>query len=154
MTPLPNQVLFFLLTYLFASQHKWDIYLRYFRVNLIKIVIKDKIHTALWASGILRWLNDKESICQCRKFRRHGFSPWGGMIQWRRKCQPTAVFLHGKSHGQKSLVGYSPWGCKRVGHDWATKQKSVWVMCWTISCIRVVVMSALFSAVFLEPSTL
>ena len=29
-----------------------------------------------------------------------------------RKWQPTAVFLPGKSHGQKSLVGYSPWGCK------------------------------------------
>ena len=31
---------------------------------------------------------------------------------WRRKWQPTPVFLPGKSHGQRSLVGYSPWGCK------------------------------------------
>ena len=31
---------------------------------------------------------------------------------WRRKCQPTPVFLPGKSHGQRSLVGYSPWACK------------------------------------------
>ena len=30
---------------------------------------------------------------------------------WRRKWQPTPVFLPGKSHGQKSLAGYSPWGC-------------------------------------------
>ena len=36
--------------------------------------------------------------------------------------QPTAVFLPGKAHGQRSLVGYSPWGCKSVGHDLATKQ--------------------------------
>ena len=31
---------------------------------------------------------------------------------WRRKWQPTLVFLPGESHGQRSLVGYSPWGCK------------------------------------------
>ena len=32
---------------------------------------------------------------------------------WRRKWQPTPVFLPGKSHGQRSLVGYSPWGRKK-----------------------------------------
>ena len=42
---------------------------------------------------------------------------------WRRKWQPTPVFLPGKSHGQRSLVGYSPWGHKRVRHDLATKQQ-------------------------------
>ena len=31
---------------------------------------------------------------------------------WRRKWQPTSLFLPGKSHGQRSLIGYSPWGCK------------------------------------------
>ena len=31
---------------------------------------------------------------------------------WRRKWQPTPVFLPGKCHGQRSLAGYSPWGCK------------------------------------------
>ena len=35
---------------------------------------------------------------------------WG----WRRKWQPTPVFLPGKSHGWRSLVGYSPWGCKEL----------------------------------------
>ena len=30
---------------------------------------------------------------------------------------PTLVFLPGKFHGQRNLAGYSPWGCKRVGHD-------------------------------------
>ena len=38
---------------------------------------------------------------------------------WRRKWQPTPVFLTGESHGQRSLVGYSPWGC-RVRYDWVT----------------------------------
>ena len=40
------------------------------------------------------------------------FDPWVGKIPWRRKWQPTLVFLPGKSYGQRSLVGYSPWGCK------------------------------------------
>ena len=40
---------------------------------------------------------------------------------WRRKRQPMPVFLPGKSHGQRSLVGYSPWGSQRVRHDLATK---------------------------------
>ena len=34
-------------------------------------------------------------------------------IPWRRKWQPTPVFLSGKSHGQSSLVGYSSWDCKK-----------------------------------------
>ena len=37
--------------------------------------------------------------------------------------QPTPVFLPGKSHGQRSLAGYSPRGCKRVGHNSVTKQQ-------------------------------
>ena len=44
-------------------------------------------------------------------------------IPWRRKWQLTPVFLPGKSHGQKSLMGYSPWCCKRIGHDLANKQQ-------------------------------
>ena len=41
---------------------------------------------------------------------------WGGggreKIPWSRKWQLTPVFLPGKSHGQRSLAGYSPWGRK------------------------------------------
>ena len=39
---------------------------------------------------------------------------------WRREWLPTPVFLPGKLHGQRSLVGYISWGSKRVRHDWAT----------------------------------
>ena len=46
---------------------------------------------------------------QCR---RPGFNSWVGKIPWRRKWQPTPVFLPGESHGQRSLVGYSPCSCK------------------------------------------
>ena len=59
---------------------------------------------------IPRWLSDKESTCQCRRYRRRGFDPWVGKIPWRRTWQPTPVFLPGESHGWRSLAGYSPWG--------------------------------------------
>ena len=59
----------------------------------------------------------KESACQCR---RYGFNLWVGKIPWRRKWQPSSIFLPGKSHGQRHLVGYSPWGCKES--DWETKE--------------------------------
>ena len=40
--------------------------------------------------------------------------PWVRKIPWRTKWQPAPVFLPGKSHGQRNLVGYSPWGCKEL----------------------------------------
>ena len=40
--------------------------------------------------------------------------PWVGKIPWRREWQPTPVFLPGEFHGHRSLVGYSPWGCKEL----------------------------------------
>ena len=51
---------------------------------------------------------------QCRRHKRQGFNPWVGKIPWRRKQQPTLVFLPEKSHEQRSLVGDSPWGCKEL----------------------------------------
>ena len=48
----------------------------------------------------------------CLQCRRPGFDPWLGKIPWRREWQPIPVFLPGMFHGQKSLAGYSPWGCK------------------------------------------
>ena len=44
-----------------------------------------------------------------------------GNIPWRREWPHTLVFLSGKSHGQRSLVGYGPWGCKRVRYDLRTE---------------------------------
>ena len=51
----------------------------------------------------------KEFAFKCRKRR---FNSWVRKIPWRRKWQPTPVFLPGKFHGQRSLAGYSPWGHK------------------------------------------
>ena len=42
------------------------------------------------------------------------FDPWVGKIPWRRKQLPTPIFLPGEFHGEKSLEGYSPWGCKEL----------------------------------------
>ena len=49
------------------------------------------------------------------------FNTLVGKIPWRRKWQPTPMFLPGKSHGQRSLAGYSPQGHKRVRHNLATE---------------------------------
>ena len=75
-----------------------------------------------WGKGLPRWLSGKESACQCRRCRRHGFDPWVGKIPWRRAWQTTPVFLPGKFHGQRSLVGYRPWGHKEsdATEHWGT----------------------------------
>ena len=59
--------------------------------------------------GLPRWLSGRESTCQCKRCKSQTFDPWVGNIPWRRKWQPTPVFLPGESHGQRSLAGYSPW---------------------------------------------
>ena len=58
---------------------------------------------------IAQWLIDKESVCNAEDVE-HEFDPWVRKSPWRRKWQPTSVFLHGKSHGPRSLADYSPWG--------------------------------------------
>ena len=53
----------------------------------------------------------KEPTCWYR-CKSCGFDPWVRKIRWRRARRPTPVLLPGESHGQRSLVGYSPWGLK------------------------------------------
>ena len=64
-----------------------------------------------------RWFSSKEPTCLCR---RYIFDTWVGKIPWRRKWQPTAVFLPGKSHGKRRLADYSPWGYKELDTTEAT----------------------------------
>ena len=59
------------------------------------------------------WLRQQRICLQCR---RPEFNPWIGKIPWRREWLPIPVFLPGEFfpgefHGQRSLVGYSPWSC-------------------------------------------
>ena len=49
---------------------------------------------------------------KCRRHKRCLFNPWIRKIPWKSERQPTPVFLPRESHGQRSLAGYSPWGCK------------------------------------------
>ena len=78
------------------------------------------------ATGDLNWMvpQFKGSACQYRKRKRHGSEPWVEKIPWNRKWQFTLVFLPRKFHRQRSLVGYSPQGCKELErlstHTWAS----------------------------------
>ena len=96
-----------------------------------------------WKCSLLRgrkglpwWLSGKESSCQCRRQRLH---PWVREIPWRRKRQPTPVFLPGKFHGQRNLVqGYSPGIAKSQTwlSDQTTKKQQAWQFCVGITQIK------------------
>ena len=65
--------------------------------------------------GLPWWLGGKEPTCLCRRL---WFDPRVGKIPWKRKWHSTPVFLPGKIHGQRGLVGYSPWGHKESDMTW------------------------------------
>ena len=76
--------------------------------------------------GLPWWLRRQSVYLQCGRPR---FDPWVGKIPWRRKWQSTPVFMPGKSHRGRSLVGYSPWGHKESD---TTEQLHFQVMCDSI----------------------
>ena len=65
------------------------------------------------AWGLPGGASGKEPTCQCRRYKRLRFDPWVGEIPWRRKWQPTPVFLPREFYGQRRLTGYSLWGRKQ-----------------------------------------
>ena len=75
--------------------------------------------------GLYKWCTGKESVCQCERNKRCRFNAWVRKIPWRKKWQPTPVFLPGESHEKRSLVGYSPCGSQKVGHDWAQHSSTI-----------------------------
>ena len=78
-------------------------------------ILKSSLFSDSWwlvCSGFPSWCSGKESACQYRRCNRHRFNPCVSKIPWSRKWQPIPVFLPGKFHGRKSLVGYNPWGCE------------------------------------------
>ena len=95
---------------MFRMSYKW---------NHILWKLSDFFHSAkcLWDSSELcqqlisfyYWVVVKNLPARCKQCE---FDPWVGRIPWRRKWQPTPVFLPGEFHGQRSLVGYSPWSHK------------------------------------------
>ena len=62
--------------------------------------------------GLPRWCSG-----QGRRPKRCEFNPWVRRILWRRKWQPTPIFLPRQFYGWRVLIGYSPWS-HRVRHDW------------------------------------
>ena len=58
--------------------------------------------------GLPSWCSGKETTCQCRRCKRPGFDPWVRKMPWRRRWQPTPVFLPG------SPTSDSPWGLKEL----------------------------------------
>ena len=73
--------------------------------------IKDIFKICHFLRLVSMWLRCKESTCQCRRCK---FDPQVKKILWRRKWQPYPVFLPRKSHGQRNLAGYNPWGVKEL----------------------------------------
>ena len=94
--------------------HDWATELNWTELNIvgwdfIENHITDVLKFCFTADGLKIWFF----------FFRKLLSSWStfkyGMVHkvpWRRKMQPTPVFLPGKFHGLRSLAGYSPWGCK------------------------------------------
>jgi len=67
------------------------------------------IYAIYFLLGLCQYLSRQKSACSAGNMV---FDPWVGKIPWRRKWQHTPVVLSGKSHGQRSLMGYSPWDPK------------------------------------------
>ena len=91
------------------------------RDGLAGSLLLKRIYSIVLGSGFSGSSGGKESAC----YAGHpGLIPGSGRSPWRRKWQPTPVFLPGKSHGQRSLAGYSPWGCKESDTtEWLTHFK-------------------------------
>ena len=80
--------------------------------------------------------------CQCRRHKRHVFDPWVGKNSWRRKWQPTPVFLPEEIHGHRSLAGYSPWGHKE---SHTTERLTLTLNPYPAACLTRCVVSGLLS---------
>ena len=87
----------------------------------VKWAKRYNLHVIKAVMGASLVVRGSESTCNAGN-RRFGFHPWVWKIPWRRIWQPTPVFLPGKFHGQRSLEGYSPWGCKEsdMTEQWST----------------------------------
>ena len=71
-----------------------------------------------WASPVTNWVQNLPAMQEMQKI---GVWSLGQENPLKRKWQPTPVFLPGKFHEQRNLMGYNPLGHKRVGLDWVTK---------------------------------
>ena len=75
------------------------------------------LHIFISSKGFSRGSVVKNPPANAGDYKRCWFDPWVGKISWRRKWRPTLVFLPGKSHGWRSLMGYSSWGHRESGTE-------------------------------------
>ena len=83
------------------------------------------LHFIILIKGLPLQLSGKQSTCQCRSRRRHGFNTWVGKIHWRRKWQPTPVFLAWRILQTEEPVGLQIMGSQRVRHDLASNTREM-----------------------------
>ena len=108
-----NYLLFFVWLFIVKTdKHLLLLWLcNYYSLNTIVSWLVNRKITELYISPRNTLVAQRVKSLQCGRNR---FDPWVGKIPWRRKWQPTALFLSRKSHGRRSLAGYSPWGCKEL----------------------------------------
>ena len=94
------------------------------------LTLSMQVNSVPTCMGMSWWLSGKESVCQ---FRRCRFNPWVSKTPCRRKWywEYSSILAWEIS---RSMVGYSPWGHKRVRHDLATKQLQLHVWWRRIMC--------------------
>ena len=113
-----NIVLWYWSTHGRISQKEIQQFKKKYIYAIFSIYFKMLIDHLVLNGGLPGGSNGKEPACNAGDL---GLIPSVGKIPWRRKWQPTPVFLPGKSHGQKSLEGYSSLGCKESDTtEWLT----------------------------------
>ena len=111
------------------SLTKFKSQLEFFTTSFIKVLLKHVSLQILLVSFQVEIVHifkiywstvDSQYCVGFRYIKTRGFNPRAGKIPWRRKWQPIPVFWPGDSHGQRSLVGYGPWGHEESDMtDWA-----------------------------------
>ena len=89
----------------------------YVTLRIFRSIYRDSCSLKLNFFGVPPCSSDNK--ISARECRRPRFNPWVRKVPWKRKWQPTPVFLPREFHGQKSLGSYSLWD-QRAGHDWVT----------------------------------
>ena len=104
LSPSVSRCLFLCLCLYFCFVNK-IIYTNFFRFYIYALAYNiylspsDLRFCVIFIIGFSGGCSGRESSCQCRRHKRHGFNPWVGKAPWRRAWQPTPVFLPGESHG-------------------------------------------------------
>ena len=105
---------------LFARPHQTTI-LPFFFLGMVLITITHThTHTHIWISQVVQVVENLPMHVDARDW----FNPWAGKIPWRRKWQPTPVFLPRKSHGQRFMTLYRRQGSRLSPRKRNTKQQN------------------------------